>query len=210
MKFLLTLLLFSPLICFTQNPIQKQLDSISTPEDAAKFLKTYKSEEGKVYIFNKEKHKTRLANELFKLSKGSKKVYKTDFKKTYYKIIDKAEVDYYKFNIIVLDGNITSDHSAKVIRDKVLSQYNEGYRFKDLAKHHSSGPTAKMGGDTGWIKLGDISDTFDEHAFNQNHTINEVFTIDDVENKKYYIVMKTQDKALIEEITVIKLTEDLN
>ena len=100
MKFLLTLLLFSPLICFTQNTIEKQLDSISTPEDATKFLKTHKSEEGKLYIFNKEKHKTRLAKELFKLSKGRKKVYKTDFKKTYYKIINKAEVDYYKFNII--------------------------------------------------------------------------------------------------------------
>ena len=209
MKFLLTLLLFSPLICFTQNTIEKQLDSISTPEDATKFLKTHKSEEGKLYIFNKEKHKTRLAKELFKLSKGRKKVYKTDFKKTYYKIINKAEVDYYKFNIIMLDGNKTSNHSAKVIRDKVLSQYNEGYQFKDLAKHHSSGPTANMGGDTGWIKLGDISDAFDEHAFIENRTINDVFTIDDIENQKYYIVMKTIDKTPIEEITVIKLTEDL-
>ena len=210
MKFLLPLLLFIPLFCFAQNTLEKQLDSIVTPEDAATFLKTHKPEEGKLYTFNKEKHKTKLADELFKLSKGGKKVFKTDFKKTYYKVIDKAEIDYCKFNIIVLDATKTSDQSAKVIRAKVLSQYNEGYRFKDLAKHHSSGPTSKMGGDTGWIKLGEISATFDEHAFNQNHAINDVFTIDDLENKKYYIVIKTEDKTPIEEITVLKFTEDID
>ena len=188
--------------------MEKQLDSITTFEEASLFLKTHKPDEGKLYTFNKEKHKTRLANELFKLKIGGKKIINTDFKKTYYKIIDKTEVDHCKFNIIVLDGKDTSNPAAKVIRDKVLSQYNEGYRFKDLAKHHSSGPTSKMGGDTGWIKIGDISESFDEKAFNQSHEINEVFTIDDDENNKYYIVMKTQEKKPIEEITVLKFTED--
>ena len=210
MKPLLTLLLFIPLFCFTQSTLEKQLDSISTSEDAVAFLKTHKSEEGKLYTFNKEKHKTRLANDLFKLSKGRKKVIKTKLKKTYYKIIDKSKVDHCKFNIIVLDGEKTSNQSAKVIRNKVLSKYNEGYKFKDLAKNHSSGPTAKMEGDTGWIKLGEISEIFDEQAFIQTRAINDVFTIDDIENKKYYIVMKTQNKTPIEEITVLKLSEDLN
>ena len=210
MQYYFTLFLFIPLISLAQNRLAKQLDSITTSEEATTFLKTHKPEEGKLYTFNKEKHKTRLANELFKLSKGGKKVIKTKFKKTYYKIIDKTEVDYCKFNIIVIDAKNTSNPAAKVIRNKVLSQYYEGYKFKDLAKHHSSGPTAKMGGDTGWIKIGDISDTFDEHAFNDNRSTNDVFTVDDVENNKYYIVMKTQDKKPIEEITVLKFTEDLD
>lgn len=209
MKYYFTLLLFIPLFCFSQNTLEKKLDSISTSEDAVSFLKTNRPEEGKLYTYNKKKHKTKLADELFKLSKGGKKVIKTDFKKTFYKVINKTEVDYYKFNIIVLDGNKTSSFSAKVLRDKVLSQYNEGYRFKDLAKHHSSGPTAKMGGDTGWIKIGDISEAFDDKAFNESLAINDVFTIDDVKNKKYYIVMKTENKTLIEEITVLKFTEEI-
>ncbi len=210
MKYFFRLLFFFPLFSFTQNTLEKQLDSIATSEDAATFLKTYKPEEGRLYTFNKEKHKTKLADELFKLSKGGKKVIKTKFKKTYYKIIDKAEVEHCKFNIIVLDGKKTSNYSAKIIRNKILSQYNEGYGFKDLAKEHSYGPTAKKGGDTGWIKLGEISETFDEHAFNENHAINDVFTIDDLKNKKYYIVMKTQDTKPIEEITVLKFTKEIN
>lgn len=209
MKFLLTLLIFIPVFCFAQNTLEKQLDSISTSEAATTFLKTNNPNEGKLYTYNKEKHKTKLADELFKLSKGSKKIIRSNYKKTFYKVIDKAEVDYYKFNIIIFDGNKISNFSAKVIRDKVLSQYNEGYKFKDLAKHHSSGPTAKMGGDTGWIKLGDISEAFDKKAFKESHAINDVFTIDDVKNKKYYIVMKTQDKTIIEEITVLKFTEEI-
>lgn len=209
MKYFFSLILFIPFFCFSQNTLEKQLDSITTQEDAEAFLEANKPDEGKLYTYNKEKHKTKLANVLFKLSIGGKKIFKTRYKKTYYKVINKTEVDYCKFNIIILDGNNTSEQSAKIIRNKVLSQYNEGHKFKDLAKLHSSGLTANMGGDTGWIKLGGISDAFDKEAFNKDRIINEVFTIDDLEHKKYYIVMKTQDKKRIEEITVLKFTEDI-
>jgi parvulin-like peptidyl-prolyl isomerase len=207
MKYLFAFLLFIPTFGFTQNTLAKQLDSITTTDDAVAFLKTHKPEDGKVYTYNKEKHKTKLANSLFKLSKGGKKVIRNSFKKTYYKVIDKSKIDHCKFNIIVLDGNKTSDKSAKVIRNRILLQYNEGSKFEDLVKHHSSDLTAKTGGDTGWIKPGDISEAFDKQAFDQNHAINEVFTIDDLEHKKYYIVVKTTDKTSIEEITVLKFTE---
>jgi parvulin-like peptidyl-prolyl isomerase len=200
MKALLTLLLFIPLLSFSQENLEQELDSIATTEDAKSFAKTYKKvNKSKFFTFNKKKHKTRLADDLFKLSKGGKKVIKTDFKTTYYKIIDKKEVDYSRFNIIVLD------ETNKAKRDEVLAKYNQGYKFKDLAKHHSSGPTAKMGGDTGWIKPGDLSTAFDESAFNSS--LNSVVTIDDEELKKYYIVIKTEDKTPIEEITVLKFTE---
>ena len=200
MKTLLTLLLFVPLLSFSQENLEQELDSIATTEDAKSFAKTYKkANKSKFFTFNKEKHKTRLADDLFKLSKGGKKVIKTDFKTTYYKIIDKKDVDYSRFNIIVFD------EANKAKRDEVLAKYNQGYKFKDLAKHHSSGPTAKMGGDTGWIKPGDLSTAFDEAAFNSS--LNSVVTIDDEELKKYYIVIKTEDKTPIEEITVLKFTE---
>ena len=209
MKFFFTLLLFIPLFSFTQNTLKKQLDSIETSDDAVQFLKTYQSDQAQLFIFNKEKHKTKLTDGLFKLPKGGKKVIKADLKKTYYKILDKIEVDHYRFNIIVIDAKNTSNAAAKSIRAKILSQYNEGYKFIDLAKHHSSGPNANTGGDTGWIKLGDISTTFDEIAFSPDYKVNDVFTIDDIKNKKYYIVVRTQDKKPIEEITVLKITEDI-
>lgn len=209
MKYIFLLLVFVPLITTSQTILEKQLDSVSTTEEALNFLKINRPDDGKLITFNEEKHKTNLTNSLFKYRLGGKKIIRLGTKRTVYKIIDKSRPDFYKFDIIVLDGNKTSGQQAKVIRDKVLLQYKEGYKFKDLAKNHSDGPTAKTGGDTGWIKRGEISDAFDEIAFNQNHMINEVFTIDDVENKKYYIALKTKDKTSIREITVLKFTEDI-
>lgn len=211
MKYIFLFLVFIPTLNFSQSTLEKQLDTISTSEEAVRFLKENKPEDGKLITFNRARHKTTLANSLFQYRVGGKKVVKTGFKKTIYKIIDKGMVDFYKFNIIVLDGNKTSNQQAKVLRNKVLAQYKEGYQFKDLAKYHSDGPTAKTGGDTGWIKPGDMnSEAFDAEAFSQNHTVNDVFIVDDEINKMYYIVMKTQSKTPIEEITVLKFTEDLN
>ena len=86
MKQLFFLLLFIPFLSFSQESLETELDSISSIEDAKTFAKNHKkSNKSKVFTFNKEKHKTRLADELFKLSKGGKKVIKGEYKKTYYK-----------------------------------------------------------------------------------------------------------------------------
>ncbi len=210
MKHLFTLLLLIPFLGFSQIALEQQLDSISTSDEATTFLKENKPKQGKLFIFNKEKHKTRLANDLFNLSKGGKKVIRTDFKKTYYKVIDKAEIDYLKFSIIVIDASKMSTEEAIKKRNKVIAQYKEGYRFKDLAKHHSTDHTAKKGGDTGWIKAGEMPAAFDEVAFGKNHAIDEIFSIDDIENQKYYLAIKTEDRTAIEEITVLKFSEDID
>ena len=209
MKHLFTLLLLIPLFSFSQESFEKQLDSISSSEEATAFLKENKPNKGKLFTFNKVKHKTRLADELFNMPKGGKKVIRTDFKKTFYKVIDKDEVNYTKFRIILFNAANSSNEDAIDRRNKILSQYVQGYSFKDLAKHNSYGPTAKMGGDTGWIKAGEISEAFDNIAFKESHPIDEAFMVDDIENKIYYLVLKTDNTTPIEEITVLKFTEDI-
>ncbi|MGJ8550412.1 peptidylprolyl isomerase [Winogradskyella wichelsiae] len=207
MKHLFTLLFLLPFISFAQSGLEEQLDSISTPEQAKTFLKENKPKKGKLFTFNKAKHKTRLADELFSMAKGAKKVIRTDFKNTFYKVIDKADVNYAKFRIIEFKAANTSDDDAISRRKKVLSQYIQGYRFKDLAKHNSEGITAKMGGDTGWIKEGEMSEAFDAIAFKENHPVDEAFMADDTEHKIYYLIVKTEPVTLIEEVTVLKFTE---
>ncbi|WP_179354393.1 peptidylprolyl isomerase [Winogradskyella vidalii] len=210
MKHLFTLLLLLPLIGFSQSELETQLDSISTPEEAQIFLKANKPKKGKLFTFNKAKHKTKLADELFNMAKGGKKVIRTDFKKTFYKVVDKADVNYSKFRIIEFNAANTSDEEAKSRRQKILNQFLQGYRFKDLAKYHSQGPTAKMGGDTGWIKAGDMSEAFDAVAFSESNPVNEAFMVDDLDNKIYYLILKTEPITLIEEVTVLKFTEDID
>lgn len=209
MKHFFTVLLLVPFISFSQEQLEKELDSISTTEDAKSYIKEHKINKGKLYTFNKAKHKTRLSDDLFKLSKGGKKVVKTEYNKTYYKVINKDQVAYWKFSIILFKSSATSAEDAKQKRSKVLAQLHEGYKFQDLAKHYSEDPTAKMGGDTGWIKPGQMSKAFDNTAFNDSINLNEAFFIDDLELNKYYLVIKTEAKTPIEEITVLKISETI-
>ena len=72
MKQLIFLLLCFPFLSFSQDALETELDSISSIEEAKTFAKTHKkTNKSKVFTFNKEKHKTRLADELFKLSNQS-------------------------------------------------------------------------------------------------------------------------------------------
>jgi len=206
MKKLLTLLLFVPFLCFSQESLEQELDSIATPEDAKSFAKAHKrANKSKLFTFNKEKHKTRLADDLFKLSKGGKKVIKTDFKTTYYKIIDKKDVLHFRVSYIYFDGSKMTLEEINTKRSKIIAQYNDGYKFEALAKLHSMDGGSEKGGDLGWFAEGDMYSEF-ENAI-KSYEVNEIFTVD-VENKKwYYVVLNTFEPKLIEEITVLKFTE---
>ncbi len=133
----LLILLFIPIFGFSQASLEQELDSIATQEAANLFIKSHKNTKGKLFTFNKEKHKTRLADELFKLSVGGKKVVKTDIKNTYYKIIDRDEVLHYRVSYIYFDGNKMTLEEINIKRSKIIAQYKEGYNFEALAKIHS-------------------------------------------------------------------------
>ncbi|WP_296384450.1 peptidylprolyl isomerase [Winogradskyella sp.] len=209
MKKLLTLLLLVPFLCFSQDSLEQELDSISTSEDAKSFAKIHKkANKSKLFTFNKEKHKTRLADDLFKLSKGGKKVIKTDFKKTYYKIIDKAEVMHYRVSYIYFDGSKMTLEEINTKRDKLLSQYKDGYKFEALAKMHSMDPGAKKGGDLGWFAEGDMYIEFENAV--KAHNIGDVYTLDMDKKQWYYIILNTYDPKSIEEITILKFTEAID
>ena len=209
MKKITTLLLFVPFLCFSQDALEQQLDSIATPEEAKYFAQTYKrANESKVFTFNKEKHKTKLADDLFQLSKGGKKVIKTDYKKTYYKIIEKSDVPHERASYIYFDGNKMTLKAINANRSKLIAQYNDGYKFEALAEMHSMDINAKRGGDSGWFSEGQMHTDF-ENAI-KSHDVGDVFTLDIEEQKWYYIILKTFEPKDIEEITLLKFTEAID
>lgn len=192
------------MLSIAQLDLNRELDSINTEEAATKFIKYNKGAKGKIITFNKEKHNTQLAEDLFKLSKGSKKVYKTDFSKTYYKVIDKTATSYFKLSIIYLDGTKKSMEDIDKIRNTILHRYNEGYKFKDLAKLYSMDKSAKTGGDLGWLTKGDLNADFEQKIESTDELI---FTVDMPEQNGYFVVLKTENPRLIEEIKVLSLTQ---
>ncbi|WP_299228019.1 peptidylprolyl isomerase [uncultured Psychroserpens sp.] len=208
-KTLIVLLSLTATISFAQNNFEKELDSIQTETDAKTYIENNKSINGKVIVFNKKKHNTRLAQELFRLGNGSKKVYKTDSEKTYYKVIEKNNIPYQRVSYIFLDGNKKSVEDINSLRKSIITKYNDGFRFNDLAKHYSMDDNAKRGGDLGWVTSGDLHPDFEAQVLNDEHDINSIFTVDIPEQKWYYVILKTEATKYIEEIKVLKVSEPI-
>jgi len=204
---LLLLVCFTTSVSFSQSDFEKEFDSIQTLDEAKIFVKKNKTIKGKVITFNKEKHHTQIAEELFRLGKGSKKILKTDMSKTYYKVIDKNEIPYQKLSYIFLDGKQKSMEEINVLRQNIIAKYRSGFRFEDLAKHYSMDNNAKRGGDLGWVTEGDLHPDFEAQVLNTSYDVNDVFTVDIPDQQWYYVILKTEDTKYIEEIKVLKVTE---
>jgi parvulin-like peptidyl-prolyl isomerase len=209
-KNILVLLLFATTtLCFAQNDFESELDSIQTLDEAKIYVQKNKSIKGTVITFNKEKHHTKLADELFNLSKGSKKVYKTDMEKTYYKVIEKNEIPYQRMSYIFLNGKEKSVEEINSLRTNIITKYRNGFRFEDLAKHYSMDSNANRGGDLGWVTHGDLHPDFEAEVLNDSYQVNDVFTVDIPEQQWYYVILKTEDTKYIEEIKVLKVIESV-
>ena len=208
-RILFTILICIPLLTFSQKRLDKELDSITTETEAAKFIENNKKVKGKIIVFNKEKHNTNLTKDLFKLSTGGQKIYKSDSEKTYYKVIEKRSIPYYRMSYIYLDGSQKSTKEIHTERLKILQRYKDGAQFKDLAKLHSMDQNAKRGGDLGWFTKGDLHPDFEVKVLDETIEVNDIFTVDIPKQKWYYVVKKTHETKLIDEIKVLKVSEPL-
>ena len=90
-------------------------------------------------------------------------------------------------------------------RSKIITQYKEGYNFEALAKIHSMDENATRGGDLGWFLEGKTHPKFENSV--KIHEIDDIFALDIEDKKWYYVVLKTFEPKLIEEITILKFTE---
>ena len=212
--FKITSLIFTLSIVLTlsaQTGFETQLDSIQDETQAMLFIESNKSNKGQIIIFNKEKHNTTLAKDLFKLGDGGKKVFKTDVEQTYYKVIEKNDVPHYRVSYIFLDGNKKSIEEINKLRADIISKYKVGFQFKDLAKHYSMDDNnANRGGDLGWFRTNQMHPDFENTIVNNSYIVDDIFEVDVPEKQWYYVVLKTHDTKMIEEIKVLKIIEPLN
>lgn len=192
-----------------QTDFETQLDSIKDETQATAFIELNKSKKGQIITFNKEKHNTTFAQDLFKLGNGGKKVFKTDAEQTYYKVIEKNDVPHYRVGYIFLDGSKKSMEEITKSRADIISKYQEGFQFKDLAKRYSMDDNANRGGDLGWFRIGDLYPDFEQAIVNNSYAINDIFEVDIPEKQWYYVVLKTHNPKVIEEIKVLKVTEPI-
>ena len=96
------------------------------------------------------------------------------------KVTDKEIESYYEKNkskfyepetrkvahiLIKIDKNDKDGKKAEQKIMKILKKIKNGKDFHKLAKKYSQGPSAKDGGDIGWIKKGDTVKEFEQLAF---------------------------------------------
>ena len=196
------LLLLLASVSKAQNIFEKELDSVQDEAQAAKFIETHTSNKGQLYVFNKEKHKTQLAQELFAMGKGASKTIVTNGDKTHYKIIEK----YHRYSYVYLDGRDKSLSEMKQLQQSIISKYEDGFRFKDLAKRYSMDGNANRGGDLGWFTKGKNSTELQDAIIDDNNGA-DIFTLDFPDKQAFYVVIRTYPTKFIEEIKVLQVTE---
>ncbi|SDB34765.1 PPIC-type PPIASE domain-containing protein [Flavobacteriaceae bacterium MAR_2010_188] len=197
-------------ISYSQTNFELDLDSIQSEQDAEKMIDRYKSNKGKIVIFNTEKHLTRLANELYDLSVGGKKVYETDINKTFYKVLDKQSIQHYRMSYILLDNSELSFEKSEALKFKIMSKFRRGQRFEDLASRYSIDNSAYTGGDSGWVTKGSFFDEVENEIFNSYGVKDEFVAIDIPSKKLTFLILKTHSPKQIEELKVLKMVEEIN
>ena len=171
------------------------------------FLKKNKEAKGKVIVFNREKHNTRMADRIFSMRVGAKRSFDDAPQKTYYKVIEKYTIPYYRVSVVYLDGNKMDKAEINSLRSKVVRMYNEGFKFQDLARQYSMDNSAKQGGDLGWFTEGELHPEFERQVIEGNYRSDDIFMIDIPETNSYYVALMTYDKRMIDEAKVLKVTE---
>lgn len=190
-----------------QKRFKKELDSITTAEDAEAYIESQKNRNNKLITFNEAKHKTQLAKELLKLRKGGSKVVKGEIERIHYKVIEKNRVTHFRVSYIYLNGKEMSMSEINGIREKIIAQYESGIPFWQLAKTYSMDRSAQQGGDLGWFTYGEMVPEFESAVTDSSKQIDDVFTVDVPSKQWYYVVLKTHEPKDIIEVKVLKAVE---
>ena len=141
---------------------------------------------------------------------GLTKTERTQFKKTFYKVIQKEKEPHYRISYIFFDGNKMPVSEIYRLRKTIMAEYGKGVDFGDLAKKYSMAENALKGGDTGWVKDGQLPIEIEEEANDLKHELDAIFDVGITDDNGFYIIKKTHRLQLIKEVYVLKVQETID
>lgn len=201
--FALILLLCSQL--YSQDNLFSQNQDIYADFDFTKEeILEFKSQ-GKLIIFNEEKHKTNLASRLFNLDKEGSLTLNSSQKKKL-KVLKKVDVEHYRINYMFFDGNKASYEVLDKLRNQII-ELSKSQKFEDLAERYSMDKNRFKGGDSGWFKNRSVPTDFKNAVISSMRVKNETFKVDLDEKAWYYLIFKSYSPKLIKEILVLETQE---
>lgn len=184
--------------------IEEKLQQVVDVETARKFISTHTELHSEIYTYNQEKHTNELSKKLFKLNKGDTFLVEQKNNNAIYKIVSVVPTKHYRASYIFFNARKLSVVKINKLRKDIITNLQKGSEFKDLAGKYSMDRNAVRGGDLGWFEYDSVFPEFINAL--EKHTINDVFTLDVVAKKRYYLIKKTANAKNIKLLTVLKVT----
>lgn len=195
-------------ILSAQESIEEQLEIITTEEEATTYLENDKAVKGEIQVFNELKHKTALAEELLKKSKGGTKTIGRGFETVRYKVLDVYSEKHYRAAVIMFNSSESSLDKINSTRTLILKKFDQGHPFDLLAKQYSmDASTANRGGDLGWFTPGTYIEDLEHKIISREFALDDIFLVDIPDEHLYYVVLKTHEPLDIKEVKVLKVIE---
>ncbi|MBZ9650397.1 peptidylprolyl isomerase [Psychroflexus montanilacus] len=205
MKSIILLLSFLSLQAYSQNNLFRHNQDVYADFGYSKEELSEFRSQGTLSVFNKERHNSNLANELFELKQGGTlKLNNANNKKI--KVLKKVNVEHFRINYIFFDGQEMSYEDLDHLRDQII-QMSKNQDFEHLAQRYSMDMNKNKGGDSGWFKKRSVPEDFKNAALSSIRAANETFKVDLEDKDWYYLVSKSYSPKNIEEILVLE-TQD--
>ena len=164
-------------------------------------------QEGKLVIFNEEKHRTGLAVSLLDKKVGKDIEQESATRLKIYEVISSTKIKHHRLRYIFIDGNKLSKKKVRKRIDYIKRLLDDKASFESVAHQYSMDRNSRRGGDSGWFKKAETHPVFYNSIANDNRYANEVFEVSIPENNWYYIVKKNFSPKPIREILVLKKVE---
>ena len=201
------------LFLLSSSTVQAQYDLFHQDYDKTKQFNLDKDEvkeyreEGKLILFNEEKHRTGLAVSLLDKKVGKDITEESATRLRTYEVISSTKVEHHRLRYIFIDGNKLSKKKVNKRIDYIKRLLDDKASFESVAHQYSMDRNARRGGDSGWFKKAETHPAFYEAVAQDNRYANEVFEVNIPENNWYYLVKKTFSPKSIREILVLKKVE---
>lgn len=202
-KLLITLFSFTSFL-YAQDVPKPTFDDVTNPEQAQLFLESNPSKGNSLITFNKDNHKTALANSLFET--GFITV-DGQFEKTRYKVVERYKTTNYRASYIFIDGNKMADDAAEDLIKIITKKYKNGIPFSALAQEYSMDNNANRNGDTGWFSPGTFNPDLEKVIMNVPRSQRDLFAFELKDKSWYYLVLNAYEPKEVKEIKVLKIVE---
>lgn len=197
------LIFISIFISYSQPSLFNQLYDEITDFDLSEHEINNLKKKGELVIFNEEKHKTKIAKDVFKKRVGKSIKNKDGVGTTTYTIIAEKKILHYRMNYIFIDGNTMSTVKVDNMRKSLRKLLDDDVKFESVARQYSMDYNGKRGGDSGWFKEKKTLPEFFKATNQPKLLANEVFEVNLPEMNWFYIVKKTYTPITIKEVLVL-------